>query len=345
MVGRCLRSSSASARRWGVGAAGAARAPGAARAAGAAGGLVADRLLGEPYGRGHPVAVWGDAMAALERRIYADSRIAGLLFAAIGLFGALGVGRTISPPKSSLSRRLAAAVATSYLVIAGRALEEAAGDVATALRAGSLARARSLLPALVGRDPTGLDAGEIARAVVESVAENSVDAVVAPAFWTLMLGAPGALGYRAINTLDAMVGHRSERYMRFGWASARTDDLANWCPARLTALLVAVVRPRFAPAIWKAVRGQARAHPSPNAGVAEAAFAAALGLRLGGTNRYEERIEVRPQLGTGRPAALEDITEAVVLARDVAATLGAALALFAVWALVGSVRSERERPR
>ncbi|HEX4866827.1 MAG TPA: cobalamin biosynthesis protein [Acidimicrobiales bacterium] len=118
----------------------------------------------------------------------------------------------------------------------------------------------------------------------ESVAENTVDAVVAPALWAGLGGAAGALGYRAVNTMDAMVGHRSERYRRFGTPAARLDDAANWLPARVTA----------------------PAHPSPNAGVAEAAFAAALGVRLGGRSQYEERIEDRPRLGRGRPVRRDD---------------------------------------
>jgi adenosylcobinamide-phosphate synthase len=139
-------------------------------------------------------------------------------------------------------------------------------------------------------------------------------------------GAPGALGYRAVNTLDATVGHRSPRYARYGWASARLDDAANYLPARLTALLVAAVRPRSAPMVWRAVRAQAPAHPSPNAGVAEAAFAGALGLRLGGENRYEDRVEVRPSLGFGRPPEPADIERAVALSGAVTTALAMALA-------------------
>ena len=160
---------------------------------------------------------------------------------------------------------------------------------------------------------------------MESVAENTVDAVVAPALWALAAGAAGALGYRAVNTMDAMVGHRSHRYLAYGWASARADDLAGWVPARVTAALVAAVRPAGAGAVWRAVRRDAPAHPSPNAGVAEAAFAAALGLRLGGFNRYGERVELRPPLGSGRPPEPADIARAVRLSGDVALALAGAL--------------------
>jgi adenosylcobinamide-phosphate synthase len=215
---------------------------------------------------------------------------------------------------------------STALAVAGRSLGESALAVGCALDRGDLTAARAALPALVGRDPAGLDAGEIARAVVESVAENTVDALVAPAFWAAVGGAPGVLGYRAVNTLDAMVGHRSARYRAYGWASARLDDVANYLPARLTAALVAGVRPGRAGAIWRAVCSQAPAHPSPNAGVAEAAFAAALGLRLGGRNRYGDRVEFRPWLGEGRAAASSDIRPAVRLSSDVSWLLTAVLA-------------------
>jgi adenosylcobinamide-phosphate synthase len=141
-----------------------------------------------------------------------------------------------------------------------------------------------------------------------------------------MAGAPGALGYRAVNTLDAMVGHRSARYEQYGWASARIDDAANLLPARVTAVLVASRHPSAARAIWRAARDDAPAHPSPNSGVAEGAFAAALGLRLGGESRYGDRVELRPHLGGGRPPEPHDIGRAIALSRDVSLLLAAALA-------------------
>jgi adenosylcobinamide-phosphate synthase len=159
------------------------------------------------------------------------------------------------------------------------------------------------------------------------VAENTVDAVVAPALWALAGGPAAALGYRAVNTLDAMVGHLSPRYRSYGWASARADDLAGWLPARATAALVAAVRPAAAAGVWRAVRDDAPGHPSPNSGVAEAAFAAALGLRLGGSNRYGGRVEVRAPLGSGRPAAPGDIRRAVRLSGDVGLALAGCTAL------------------
>ena len=272
-------------------------------------GLLADVLLGEPPARVRPVAVFGSLMNAFERRVYRDSRAVGagytLVGAALGVSGGLIIRRSLA----------------TYLAVAARSLWTEANNVQRALNDGDLDHAQALLPALVGRDPDGLDEKEVARATVESVAENTVDAIVAPALWATVGGAPGALGYRAVNTLDAMVGHRSPRYEHFGWASARIDDAVNWVPARATAALVATVRPRAAQRIWRAVREQAPLHPSPNAGVAEAAFAVALGLRLGGENRYGDRTELRPPLGTGRPPDAADIGRAVSLSRHVTLAL------------------------
>jgi adenosylcobinamide-phosphate synthase len=216
-------------------------------------------------------------------------------------------------------------VAATALTVGARMLTTQALAIEAQLASGDLDAARSALPALVGRDPSELGEDEIARAVVESVAENTVDAVVAPVVWAAVGGGPGALVYRAVNTMDSMVGHHGERYEHFGWAAARLDDIANWVPARLTAAIVAVVCPARAGEVWRAVREDAPAHPSPNAGVVEAAFAAALGVRLGGTNRYGQRVERRATLGRGRPVAPRDIRAAVRLSRQVNAVLLAAL--------------------
>ncbi|MHB8335560.1 MAG: adenosylcobinamide-phosphate synthase CbiB [Acidimicrobiales bacterium] len=296
------------------------------RLVGAALGLGLDRMFGEPPTRWHPLVYFGRLMGAIEGRIYRDERAAGVGYAGAGL--ALGVlaGRLVT------SSTLATA-----LSVGGRSLASSATAVATPLEAGDLDAARDALTALVGRDPRDLDATEVARAVVESLAENTVDAIVAPALFAAAFGARGALGYRAINTMDAMVGHRSDRYRRFGTAAARLDDVANWIPSRVTAALVVLVRPRAAWSVFRAVRDQAPDHPSPNSGVAEAAFAAALGLTLGGRNVYGDRVEVRPPLGTGRPAQARDIEAARRLSRDVTAALG--LVLVGVATLVARRRS------
>lgn len=277
-------------------------------------GLLADLCLGEPPLRPHPVSAFGTVMRSVERRLHRDSRTAGVAHAVLGTTVGAAAGRA-----------LRSTAATTYLVVAGHGLVAAAHDVARRLEQGDLEGARGLLPALVGRDPWGLDEKEVVRAVVESVAENTVDAVVAPALWAVVAGAAGAGAHRAVNTMDAMVGHHTERYERYGWASARLDDVVAWAPARATAALVAAVRPRRAGAVLTIVRRDATAHPSPNAGVAEAAFAAALDLRLGGTNRYGDALDVRPSLGSGRLPEVDDIRRATRLCRDVSLALSASL--------------------
>lgn len=286
------------------------------RPLGAATGVVLDRLLGEPATSLHPVVHFGRFMKDFEQDNYSDARAAGVTHAVVGSVLGLGAGALLR----------STAVATG-LAVGGRALCSAASDVSSALASGDIERARQLLPALVGRDANELDANEIARATIESVAENTVDAVVAPALWAAVAGAPGAFGYRALNTMDAMVGHRSSRYSNYGWASARLDDVANYVPARCTSALVVLVRPGAAREIRLAVTTQAPAHPSPNSGVAEAAFAAALGLRLGGRSHYGDRVEDRPVLGRGRPAEPTDIAEAIRLSRDVTSVLVVILAI------------------
>jgi adenosylcobinamide-phosphate synthase len=271
-------------------------------------------------------------MERLEPRLWADARIAGTLYTTlgVGLAAAVGAGLDAAAPHASVA-------VCAYVAVASRNLCDAAGEVRDALASGDLEDARIRLRSLVGRQTDTLDEKEIVRATVESVAENTVDAVTAPVLWALYGGGAGALGYRAVNTLDAMVGHHTPRYERFGWAAARSDDLANWIPARLTAAAVAAVRPARARAIWAAVRHQAPGHPSPNAGVAEAAFAAALGIRLGGTNVYAGRVEVRPELGTGPPPQKSHIDAACRLSRHTS------VAVLAAAAAVSAARARRGR--
>lgn len=285
----------------------------------AAAALVCDLVIGEPDYPVHPVAALGTALGALERRLYRDSIWPGAIHAMAGLLAGATAGRLVR-----------STAVTTFVAVAGRGLVEAARDVESALRRGDLPAARAALPSLAGRDPQSLDEGAIARAVVESVAENTVDAVVAPALWGAAYGAAGAGAYRAVNTMDSMVGHRSPRYRRYGTASARLDDLAAWVPARATAGLVALVRPAKAAEVLRTVLRDAPAHPSPNAGVAEASFAAALDLRLGGPLEYGGRAEIRPQLGSGRAPVAADIAAANRLCRDVTLALAGVLCLAAI---------------
>lgn len=297
-------------------------------AAGLALGAAADLLLADPR-RGHPVAGFGQAAAALERRAWRDSRPAGVGYAVVCVGAAAGLGTAAH--RLSADRpltRTAVTAAATWAVLGGTSLGRAAGLMAAHLEAGDLPAARAHLATLAGRDPSTLGEPELVRATVESVAENTSDAAVAPLFWGAVAGLPGLLAYRAANTLDAMVGHRSPRFERFGWASARLDDVLNWAPARLTAALTVLAAPLAggsAGGAWRSWRRDGASHPSPNAGRCEAALAGALGLRLGGRNVYGSRVEERPVLGDGRPPARGDIRRAIRLSRAVW-TAAAALA-------------------
>jgi adenosylcobinamide-phosphate synthase len=289
-------------------------------AAGLALGAAADLLLADPR-RWHPVAGFGRAAAALERRTWRDSRTAGVAHAGLltGAAAGLGVALDRATRGRPGARTLVTAAAT-WAVLGGTSLGRAGAAMARTLDAGDLPAARALLPTLAGRDPAGLEVPELARATVESVAENTSDAAVAPLVWGALAGLPGLLGYRAVNTLDAMVGHRSPRYARFGWASARADDVANWLPARLTAALTVATAPLAggsARGAWRVWHRDGAAHPSPNAGRCEAALAGALDLRLGGRNVYGSRVEDRPVLGSGRTPSARDVPRAVRLSRAV----------------------------
>lgn len=308
------------------------------RAIGIAVGVVADLLLGDPR-RGHPVAGFGTAAARLEKLTYADNRRAGVLHTGL-LLGGLGwlgwaAGR---------GDRVWVTAAATYVALGGTSLNRVGGQMAQRLATGDLAGARRLLPSLCGRDPAALDALGLTRATVESLAENTSDAQVAPLFWAALGGVPGVLVYRGANTLDAMIGHRSPRYLRFGWAAARFDDLLNYLPARLTGVLTAVCAPVVGGSPTAALRAwqrDAARHPSPNAGVAEAAFAGALGLRLGGPTQYAHQLEIRPTLGDGRIPEVTDVARAVRLSRAVQA--GAAVVAVV---LSGACRSgRRSSPR
>jgi adenosylcobinamide-phosphate synthase len=280
--------------------------------------------------RGHPVAGFGAAAGALERRMWKDSRPRGTAYAGVCVGATVLAARPLERLRGP--GRVAAVAAATWVVLGSRSLRSEAVAVGDRLTAGDLAGARRRVTHLVGRDPSVLDEPGVARAVVESVAENTCDAVVAPLFWGAVAGVPGLLGYRAVNTLDAMVGHRSPRHGRFGWAAARLDDLANVVPARLTAGLVALAAPAVGGDARGALRVAARDgrnHPSPNSGVSEAAFAGALGLRLGGRNAYRNRVEHRPELGDGTAPTVADIGRANRLCAGVTLAAAATAALLA----------------
>ena len=280
-------------------------------------GYAVDALVGDPR-RGHPVAAFGRLATRVEWRTYASDHGAGVLHVGLLVGGTAVLGLVAEHLAGGPAARVLVTAAATWAVLGGRSLRHEAEILAAQLDEGDVTAARVQITHLVGRDPTRLDADELARACVESVAENTSDAVVAPLLWGAVAGVPGLLAYRAANTLDAMVGHRSERYLCFGWAAARLDDLLNLAPARVAGLLAALAAPLVggSPAVaLAAVRRDAGRHPSPNAGVVEAAFAGALGVRLGGVNVYAGHVEDRGTLGDGRPVRVGDVARSVRLSR------------------------------
>ncbi len=315
-------------------------------AAGLLAGNLADVALGDPA-RWHPVAGFGRGARVLEGRVWRDGRTAGALHwvGCVGPVVVAGVAVERALLRHPVARAAVTAAAT-WVVLGGASLAREGTVMADLLAEagpeGDLTAARQRLSHLCGRDPTGLGSDEIARAAVESVAENTSDAVVAPLLWGAVAGLPGLLGYRAVNTLDAMVGHRTPRYRRFGWFAARADDVANLVPARVTALLAAAASPvvggsrAAAVAVW---RRDASQHPSPNAGPVEAAFAGALGVRLGGVNVYDGDVDDRGTLGDGRGPSSADVPRAVTLSRLVGwGSLVVSAAVPVVVALAGRAR-------
>ncbi|WP_406636356.1 cobalamin biosynthesis protein [Amycolatopsis sp. WGS_07] len=302
-------------------------------AAGMIAGYAADAWLRDPR-RGHPVAVFGTAAGQLERWWWADSKPRGAAYATVCAGSVAGLGMLAERAVRNRPgvRFVLIAVAT-WAVLGGRGLAAEGREMARLLESGELPAARQRLSHLCARDATGLDAAELTRAATESIAENTSDAVVAPLLWGAVAGVPGLLGYRAVNTLDAMVGYRSPKHRNFGWFAARTDDWVNLVPARVGALLTVVAAPLAggrARSAWRAWRRDGGSHPSPNAGQVEAAFAGALDVRLGGTNTYHGEVERRSTLGDGRPPGASDLRRAVRLSRLVGAAALAVAAGIAV---------------
>lgn len=294
------------------------------RAAAVATALAADGLLGEPPEPVHPTVLMGRAISLYERRFLGAGngpddayrpRLAGLVLAVA--LPALAFALSSAALRLVPARpRWALEVALLWTTISMRGLGRSALAVERELESGDFVSARVRVGEIVGRDTNDLSGTEVARAAVESVAENSSDGVVAPMLYGLLFGAPGALAYKAINTLDSMVGHPHPPYGDFGRASARLDDLANLVPVRLTALAAAVVSGNFG-RTWKIARLHGPLTKSPNAGWAEAAFAGALDVSLGGANSYGGVVRESPTLGFGRPPVAADVRHAVSLMQRV----------------------------
>jgi adenosylcobinamide-phosphate synthase len=310
-------------------------APTRARAAGVLAGYLADLLLADPQ-RGHPVAGFGAAAAALQRVSYRDSTTAGALHVGVlvGTVGMLGAALQRGARRHGWGWLTASTATATWISLGGTSLLRTADAIAELLDRHDFDAARRLLPSLCGRDPTVLDGTGLTRAALESVAENTSDAQVAPLLWAAVGGLPAVLAYRGINTLDSMIGHRSPRYARFGWAAARLDDAANYVAARVTAALVVLCAPLVGgspSAVVRVWRDDAARHPSPNAGVVEAAFAGALRVRVGGPTQYHYELQIRPTLGHGPQPSVADLRRAVLLSRVVQAAAALGVAVLCAW--------------
>ncbi len=300
--------------------------------------LVLDAALGWPkvlYNAvGHPVTWLGTLIKRLDTWLNLDGtedrdrKIAGLAAALSVIVAATVVGAIAQAilPGSWIGYLIAGVLA--WPLVAARSLYEHVAAVARPLVAGDLGQARQAVSRIVGRDPQHLNEAGISRAALESLAENASDGVVAPLFWGVIFGLPGIAAYKAINTLDSMIGHKTPRYLAFGWAAARIDDLANLIPARLTGLLFAALSPTpraTLACMWR----DAGLHRSPNAGWPEAAMASALGVRLSGPRAYEGGLADEPWVNAeARDPGAADIDRGLSLFRSLVLAVAMLLAIF-----------------
>ena len=299
--------------------------------------LALDRLIGWPdwlYARiGHPVTWAGRLIVSLDARLN-QSALPQKPMGVLALI--LCIGAALLP--SAVAQALLSGNVLSILVggclawplVAMRSLQEHVAAVTMPLVAGELPAARHAVSMIVGRNPDALDEAGVARAALESLAENSSDGIVAPVFWGAVAGLPGIAVYKMINTLDSMIGHRSPRYLQFGWASARLDDLVNLIPARVTGALFALAcgRPLHA---GRVMRRDATRHRSPNAGWPESAMAGALGVRLSGPRIYDGHVASEPWLNGGAPdPSAASVTRGLGLYRRAMLMLAAGLMLWSL---------------
>lgn len=302
--------------------------------------MAVDALLGWPswlFARiGHPVTWLGRLIDAIDTAWNRASdppafrRVAGAAGALVVIALAVALGWAIQSLLPFGWIQIVLVGLLAWPLVALRSLHDHVAAVAKPLQSGDIAAAREAVSRIVGRDPAALDEAGIARAAAESLAENASDGIVAPVFWGALFGLPGILGYKAINTLDSMIGHRSERHEAFGWAAARIDDVANFIPARLTGSLFVLLAPRRSEALSCMMR-DARRHRSPNAGWPEAAMAGALGVRLSGPRVYQGSATAEPWLNEGaRDPRAADIAEALTLYRRTMLLLAGVLAILAL---------------
>ncbi len=305
---------------------------------------LADLIFGDPPGYPHPIKLIGRVVQALERKLLntedpplrqylLGGMLALLVVAGAGFFvwGILHAFQRVHPALSSLT-----AVFFAYTTLATRNLYDEVKKVANLLAEGDLGSARQSIGRLVSRDTAHLDEQEIGRALIETVSENTSDGIVAPLFYLVIGGPSLAMAYKALNTLDSMVGYKNDRYRYFGWASARADDLANLIPARLTAffyILSALVFGKNSRGAWRIAWRDGRKNTSPNSGYPEAAMAGALGIQLGGKNVYFGKVVEKPLIGENeKPIRLNEVRESLRLMMG--ASLIAAIAAVIVTAFI-----------
>ncbi|GAB6988258.1 adenosylcobinamide-phosphate synthase CbiB [Paenibacillus pini] len=301
--------------------------------------LVMDLIIGDPRWIPHPVIGMGKVISRLERIIrstYVEPKSlkkAGILLPVVVVGGSFLLTWIIITCLYNIHPWIAWSAEAIFIAttIAVKGLKDAGMEVFRHLREGDLPAARQALGMIVGRDTAHLDEPEIVRGTVETVAENIVDAIISPLFYALIGGAPLAMAYRAVNTLDSMVGYKNDKYMNLGWASARLDDIANYIPARLTALLLIMcswlLRLDYIRAA-RTIRRDARLHPSPNSGFPESAVAGALGIRLGGENVYHGVASFRAYMGEAT-RALE--------AKDIMTTARLMVTVSVLFIVIGSL--------
>ncbi|OAB48334.1 adenosylcobinamide-phosphate synthase CbiB [Paenibacillus antarcticus] len=309
-----------------------------------------DLIIGDPRSLPHPVIGMGNGIKRLEKviRKYISHPVklkrAGILLPIIIVGGSFLITWIVLRGLYLIHPWLAAGVEVFLIAttIATKGLKDAGMEVYGHLHRGDLSAARRSLGMIVGRDTAHLDEPEIVRGTVETVAENIVDAIVSPLFFALIGGAPLAVAYRAVNTLDSMVGYKNDKYINLGWASARLDDIANYIPARITALLLVasswIMRLDYKKS-YRTIRHDARLHPSPNSGFPESAVAGALGIRLGGENVYHGVVSFRAYMGElSRPMTKGDIQSTVRLML-MASLLFLVVCMLFLWMIGGNLWS------
>ena len=310
-------------------------------------GFLLDLIAGDPRWFPHPVRLMGKVISLLERvlrRIVPWERLAGIVLVILLVGASFVLTLEVVALARDFNPRLGFIVSglLIWTTLSIKDLAAHAKKVFYPLQGGDLARARQNLAMIVGRDTQDLDESEVVRACVESVAENTVDGILSPLFFAFIGGAPLAMAFKAVSTLDSMVGHKTDRYLRFGWASARLDDVANWIPARICAVLMplaALFCDHGFRSAWRIMWRDHTKHASPNSGIPEAAMAGALRVQLGGPNYYDGERSDKPFIGDPLrqlvPSCVTEATGIMYVTSVIALFIGSLLGLFGWLPLFG----------